>query len=370
MPADRRTSSTTSEQQRRRLRLYGQVASNPRRVNGRLRLEYQTADPSPETLQLQQRADYVQLELERIKKAVELQEHADQLQLELERTKKELSLTKEEFEMDGAFGNKANVVSEADIITKVDSLNSRIHQLASAVADAHLDNAIQLSENQPSDNTKSFFGESLCNLVADAKQNSTQSRILASLQACMNHFCVQVLSSEFDSIVSSDKTQMLQKISDAIKASQPKAVSARWRALVFSDNEASQILKQNQESLLSLLIRRLSRLYGFPEKQLQSMFGEEIVNEMMDLRKMMHGSGDVKVLVPSPGSEFDPEEMLVEDPRSKTLSHVATAGPVMCTTSMGVARISYVRRRRENRWFDEEEHNVLSQANVVVGFDD
>ncbi|KAF8309862.1 hypothetical protein F5887DRAFT_585714 [Amanita rubescens] len=362
MPADRRTSSTTSEQQRRRL-LY------PRRATGRLRpaREYQIADPSPETLQLQQRADHLQLELERIEKAVELQKHADQLQLELERTKKELSLTKEEFEMDGAFGNKA---SEADIITKVDSLNNCIHQLASAVADAHLDNAIQLSENQPSDNTKSFFGESLCNLVADAKQNSTHPRILLSLQACMNHFCVQVLSSEFDSIVSSDKTQMLQKISDAIKASQPKAVSARWRALVFSDNEASQILKQNQESLLSLLIRRLSRLYGFPEKQLQSMFGEEIVNEMMDLRKMMHGSGDVKVLVPSPGSESDPEEMLVEDPRSKTLSHVATAGPVICTTSMGVARISYVRRRHGNRWLDEEEHTVLSQANVVVGFDD
>jgi hypothetical protein len=152
--------------------------------------------------------------------AVELQEHADQLQFELECTKKELSLAKEEFEMDGAFGNKADVVvSDADIITKVGSLNNCIYQLASAVADAHLDNAIQLSENQPSDNTKSFFGESLCNLVADAKQNSTHPRILVSLQACMNHFCVQVLSSEFDSIVSSDKMQMLQKISDAIKAS-------------------------------------------------------------------------------------------------------------------------------------------------------
>jgi hypothetical protein len=150
---------------------------------------------------------------------VQLQQHPHQLQLELERTKKELSLTKQELESNRVFGNKANVVSETDIITKVNSLNDWIYRLASAIACAHQDNAIKLSENQPSKNTKSFFGQSLCNFVVDAKQNSTHPRILVSLQACMNHFCVLVLSSEFDSIVNPEKTQMLQRISDAIKES-------------------------------------------------------------------------------------------------------------------------------------------------------
>ncbi len=126
---------------------------------------------------------------------------------------------KQELESNRVFGNKADVVSEMDIIHKVNSLNDCIYWLASVIADAHVENAIQLSQNQPSNNTKSFFGESLCNFVVDAKQNSTHSRILVSLQACMNHFCVQVLSSEFDSIVNPEKTQMLQQISDAIKES-------------------------------------------------------------------------------------------------------------------------------------------------------
>jgi hypothetical protein len=45
------------------------------------------------------------------------QQRADQLQLELERTKKDLSLTKEELESNKVFGDKADVVSETDIMT-------------------------------------------------------------------------------------------------------------------------------------------------------------------------------------------------------------------------------------------------------------
>ena len=147
--------------------------------------------------------------------AIQLQQCADQLQLELERTKKKLSLTKQELESDRVHGDNADVVSETDIITGMDSLNDCIYRVASAVADAHVDNAIQLSEHQPSDNTRLFFGESLCNFIADAKQHSTHPRILVSLQACMNHFCSLVLSSKFDSIVSPEKTQ----VSNAIKVS-------------------------------------------------------------------------------------------------------------------------------------------------------
>ena len=79
-------------------------------------------------------------------------------------------------------------------------------------------------------------------------------------------------------------------------------------------------------------------------------------------------SGDVKVFAPSPGSDFNPEEMQVDDPRSKTPKPVA--GPIICTTTIGIARTLYIRRRQGDRWLDEEEYNVLSRANVVVTFDD
>ena len=88
---------------------------------------------------------------------------------------------------------------------------------------------------------------------------------------------------------------------------EPKAVSARWRALVYSDTQASQALKQDQQSLFILLTRRLSRLYGFPKEQEDNF--SNLINETMDLRKMMYGdyvSGDVKVFAPLPGSESDP----------------------------------------------------------------
>ena len=76
----------------------------------------------------------------------------------------------------------------------------------------------------------------------------------------------------------------------------------------------------------------------------------------------------MNVLAPSPGSELDPEEMQMDDPRSKTPKLVA--GPSMCTTTIAIARTLYIRRRQGDRWVDEEEYNVVSRANVVVSFDD
>ncbi|KAF8333709.1 hypothetical protein F5887DRAFT_675458 [Amanita rubescens] len=144
MPADR--TSSTAEQLRKSW--FGAKSGRPvnainpitalmqaeldlRRTNGgSVRPEDRNTCPSPEVLQLQQRADQLQLELERTKQALQLQQRADQLQLELERTKKDLSLTKQGFELDGVFGNKADIVSETNIINKVKSLNDCIYQLA------------------------------------------------------------------------------------------------------------------------------------------------------------------------------------------------------------------------------------------------
>ncbi len=46
-----------------------------------------------------------------------LQQRADQLQLELERTKKDLSLTKQELESNRVLGDETDVVSETNIMT-------------------------------------------------------------------------------------------------------------------------------------------------------------------------------------------------------------------------------------------------------------
>ncbi|KAF8309971.1 hypothetical protein F5887DRAFT_1294155, partial [Amanita rubescens] len=56
----------------------------------------------------------------------------------------------------------------------------------------------------------------------------------------------------------------------------------------------------------------LVRFSGTTSVHVRRDHRSELVNKTMDLRKMMYVdyvSGDVKVLVPSPGSQFDSKEM-------------------------------------------------------------
>lgn len=145
------------------------------------------------------------------------------LQRELNGTKKELSLTKQEVESSRIFNNTADVVSETGITVKLNSLNDWIYQTASTVAGTILEGGLSLSANALSDKTKLFFGEPLCDLVVETKKNATHptthSRLLASLRACMNQFCANVLSFEFYSIGNPEQTDILQQIYRNIKAS-------------------------------------------------------------------------------------------------------------------------------------------------------
>ncbi|KAF8719213.1 hypothetical protein AX14_011304 [Amanita brunnescens Koide BX004] len=316
----------------------------------------------------------------------DLQQRVEELQLELDRTKKELSLTKQELESARVFANKADAISETDIITKLNSLNDIVYQTASAIADAHENNGIRISADiqstkqsqftiaetdRPNEKQKQFFEESLCRLVMDVKRQPTHARVLVSLQACMIQFCTMILSSEFSSIVNRERTEVLQQIFNDMKVSQPKAVSARWRALAYSHGE---VLMQDQQQLFQLLGSGIRTLYGFPKKKFETMFGEELsglVNSILQLRKMMYGdyvSGDVEVFSFLPRSEFNPEKMQVDDPRRS--SRTSATGPILCTTSMGIARRLHIRRHQGDKWVNKDEYNVLLKANVLMGFDD
>jgi hypothetical protein len=141
------------------------------------------------------------------------------LRRELNGTKKELSLTKQEVESSRIFNNTADAVSETGITVKLHSLDDCVYQTASTIADTILEGGLSLSANTLSDKTKLFFGEPLCNLVVETKRNATHPRILASLKACMNQFCANILSFEFYSIGNPEQTDILQQIYRNIKAS-------------------------------------------------------------------------------------------------------------------------------------------------------
>ena len=163
---------------------------------------------------------------------------------ELDRAKRELGLTKQELESTRLFANTADAISETDIIKKLSVLNDAVYEIAFTIAQAHESNDISVSTDTPrgtaaqftiaeadenratrastdtsSKRTMLFFDESLCRLVGGVKRKPTHPRILVSLQACMNHFCSLVLSTEFSSIVDRERTQVLQRIFDEMKAS-------------------------------------------------------------------------------------------------------------------------------------------------------
>ena len=153
-----------------------------------------------------------------------------------------------------------------------------------------------------------------------------------------------------------------------IDFSEPKAVSARWRALAYAQN---QVLTQDQQKLFQLLGDGIRMLYGFPKKEFEFMFGgklSELVRMTLELRKMIYGdyvAGDVEVFSPLPESEFDPEKMQVDDP-----SRNPPAGPILCTVTMGITRRLYIRRLQDDKWVNKVEYDVLSKANVTMSFDD
>lgn len=178
----------------------------------------------------------------------DLQKRAEELALELDRVKKELSLTKQELESNRVFTNKADPVSEADIITKLGFLNDAVYQIASAIAEASIstdtpegtapqftvaeadeNRATRVSTDIPSKRIP-FFDESICSLVRRVRHKPTHPSVLVSLQACMNHFCTMVLSSEFSSIVNRERTELLQQIFDVMKV---KRRRTRFFHLVF-----------------------------------------------------------------------------------------------------------------------------------------
>ena len=148
-----------------------------------------------------------------------LEQRVRELQHELDFVKKELSMAKQEVQLNRVFGSKADVVSEADIKGKAEQLNGCVYQLASMAGDAVENAKLVSSQSLPSKNTAEFFGDSLVKLVMELRPNLTHVSTAISLQACLNHFCHNVLSSEFSFVVDRSGNEILQNIFDNMKAS-------------------------------------------------------------------------------------------------------------------------------------------------------
>ncbi|KAF8632103.1 hypothetical protein AX15_002035 [Amanita polypyramis BW_CC] len=297
-----------------------------------------------------------------------LEQLVKELRQELDFTKKELSSAKQELQLSRVFGNRADNVSEADIRDKALRLSDSIYQLASAIADP-IDNAYSASSRgSVSESARRLFGDPLVKLVR--RSNLDGPSLSALLQACLIHFCYKVLSYEFASIVDSERNEILQSIFDNMKASSElKIVSARWRSLAHLHVQNLQ----DQQKLCQLLIRRLTELYGFPLENFELSYGEgvsDIVNMTLDLHKMIYRdyvSGDIVPFTHSPGSPFDSEHMVVDDPRGGTQK---VDGPIFCSTGIGLTRTMIVRRGQGDSWVEQEDRLVLLKAKVLMSSDD
>ncbi|KAF8638102.1 hypothetical protein AX17_002442 [Amanita inopinata Kibby_2008] len=291
---------------------------------------------------------------------------------ELEDAKRETSAVKQELESNRVFASKADAVSDADIVAKLEALNNSVYQTASVIADALEASSFRFSSNSPSEHTASYFGDPLIRLAGNVRSRPTFTAALNSLQACINHFCISILLSEFSSIVAPKETQLLQRIFDNMRASETRVVAARWRSLAHLHSQGSI---HNQQQLCRFLIRRLTNVFGLPTERFESDHGEDlsnIVNLTLDLLKMIcrdYVSADVSVFCPLPGDTFDSTTMELAD--SKGDDGFQIDGCIACTTDIGLRRTSLFRRRNsEDGWVDEQEMVILTKAKVVISFEE
>ncbi|KAF8638105.1 hypothetical protein AX17_002445 [Amanita inopinata Kibby_2008] len=296
-----------------------------------------------------------------------LEQQISTLRYELDDAKREIGMVKQELECNRLFGSRADAISDADIVRKVEALNNVIYQTAAVISDAVAIPSAEVLHGPLDEKTFSFFSGSLVKLVQDTRNRLTFASYVRTLQACITGFCAGMMLHDFFAIGNPNETRLFQEILNIMKASEPSAVTAHWRALAIRHGHG---LRQERQRIAALLIHRLADLFGWPMEQFRSKHGDDILNIVdvtLDLLGIIcrdYVSGDINVFSPRPGQAFDAAIMQL----AEAMNGVETGKKrrIHCTTDLGVRRRVVLRRRCGDNWKDEEEIVTLLKAKVVM----
>ncbi|GLB37970.1 hypothetical protein LshimejAT787_0410210 [Lyophyllum shimeji] len=256
-----------------------------------------------------------------------------------------------------AYLTKADVLSGADVVSLLNTLNSEVYQTAAMVAEAfefRVKNGQERTRTEEEAaameevyiSTGEIVGPRLLGLLRTAEHHQDPTIVQVAFQAGMAAYANWIVTSwDFED---PDDERGLSKIYGTIRQQEEQAVSGRWRALTrthiprmaeqelamyFIDAfvnillaaEVTQHPSELHEAIESRFAKRISIIVKGAER-LRRAIGEEVT------------SCDFEIAYVSHESPFDPAQM------DDTFASGFDTGrdepePVLCTTELGLARV-------------------------------
>lgn len=272
------------------------------------------------------------------------------------------------FELKGAqsFLTTADASSGADVISMLQRLNAEVLQSAAYMAESMVDTFS--FESGGVRNEKSYavvtglFGQSLAHYLATKKHKDDPLLIQITFQSCFAQFLELVICSW--TLPGDDANRVLAGTYERIRHGEAQAISGRWRALTSAyahNHEESQLIASITPHLVGhfsniMLVAGCSVapeiLYASVDKKLSDRI-VLLFKLALQLNKIVMEeitSADLRIATVPFETIYSAEQM--EDAYAD--GDPATGGVrVLCTTDLGLRRITRLTTSGENQWDDK-----------------
>ncbi|PCH36685.1 hypothetical protein WOLCODRAFT_20687 [Wolfiporia cocos MD-104 SS10] len=268
-----------------------------------------------------------------------------------------------------AYLNKADSLSEADLLRMVSELNSNVYQLTAQMADYNLDlNRTQPLEqkwvNEMKTKVEKYIGPRLLQLVVVRMHSAEPICVQVALQSAIIRFATSVIVSW--TFHHNAANNILKRIYDCLKRTENPSVSARWRVLTRSSLRAATWTETTESKLqddLAELIAEIMLLAGsdISPRTLYQMvltqFGEKlrsVINVSLALQKAIGEgviSSHLEPTLYNCGVPFDPERMENAYPSGcpRTARPLDRRQPLLLgTTEVGLQRVEQKKSGDQN----------------------
>ncbi|RDB20679.1 hypothetical protein Hypma_012266 [Hypsizygus marmoreus] len=312
-----------------------------------------------------------------------------QVKEEYARTLKLLEARTQELKGAEAFLTKADVLSGAEVLSMLNTLNSEVYQTAALVAESFQfrpkrtgadegqgdraegegEETEEMAEVYAS--TTDILGPRMMELLKSSEHHDDPTLIQIAFQAGMSAYSNWIISSWY--FEDPDDERLLDEIYGRVREAEEQAVSGRWRALTRAH---VQQLNSNHEPDLAmyfidafvniLLTAGVTDTRSELQEAIASRFADRVgvvVKSAQRLRKAIGEevtSCDFEVIYIAHDSPFDPPRM--DDSLAGAFEERrGEAEPVLCTTDLGLGRLVRAAGR-----VGEWEQNVLLRPKIAL----
>lgn len=255
-----------------------------------------------------------------------------------------------------AFLTKADVLSGAEVIKLVETLNGEIMQTAAVMAEAFTieQTKIEAKDGDSEDMNKvharvgEIVGFRMAELLRTSEHHEDPILIQMGLQTAMAGYTHWVISSWC--FESPEDERMLSEVVFLTNRVEEQAVSGRWRQLTRTHFQR-MVAAPNFANDMAEVLANIFIAAGFKESltalqlQIVTCFGERIHMVMQCAQQLNKTTGegvtscDLETLYIEPETPFDGHAM---DDSLNTSDPVASDEKVLCTTDLGLERVEKI----------------------------